>query len=613
MHVNDQFKCFPTDQFTIGSSVFRTLKPDSFRLGYLLISPIPLGKFPQRKLKLDDTACLELSNSSHYRPFSHFQPPMGSGYIFAKIQSVGVYRGRPLSLLMASRTNATRSVTRMNILPSLNGAETLAAPQAGLNSREHVSEGDLFQSRCIGLRKTDTYWSICARILLLVGILLGPRNFAAAAQDKTEILTLEGAVAQALDGSPLIKAAGFNVEVAEVRSRATFSNYLPKVSFDYNFTQGNNPVYVFGSLLNQRRFTAADFALNHLNYPNPLSNFQNKFSLNQLLFDGGRTRNIRTQFRLGRQISDEELKRTQSDLIFRVVKCYLEALLAKEMVKVSEDAVQSAVADSEKVENMFKVGLVVESDLLSIKVHHAAQLEELVRARNQAKLALANLNFEMGMPLDRAFELVQPLKPFPLEDQDLKALQGIALTLRPDFKQAQLATQSNEAALGSARSEFWPTLSAFGSWQTDDQNFASADSNSWLVGINLRVNIFNGRENQAHLAEAHLLQKRQTVMQEHLAQAIRLQVEKAYLEVETATSVTEVSQKSVSQAEESLRIVRNRYQAGLTTVTELLRAETSLVRARTSFLRSLYEQRISVANLELQVGRLSADSRIVKE
>ena len=501
----------------------------------------------------------------------------------------------------------------MNILHSQRTAQPLADSQAGLTLRENVSEGNPIRHCCISLRKPDTYWPICARILLLLGILLGAKNIAEAAQDEKETLTLDGAVARALDGSPLIKAAGFNIEVAEIRSRATFSNFLPKVNFDYNFTQGNNPVYVFGSLLNQRRFTAADFAVNRLNYPNPLSNFQNKFSLNQLLFDGGRTRNIRTQFRLGRQISDEELKRTQSELIFRVVKSYLEALLAKEMVKVSEDAVQSAVADNEKVENMFRVGLVVESDLLSVKVHHAAQSEELVRARNQAKLALANLNFEMGMPLDKVFELVQPLKPFPIEDQDLKALQGIALTLRPDFKQAQLATQSNEAALGSARSEFWPTLSAFGSWQTDDQNFASADSNSWLVGINLRINLFNGRENQAHLAEAHLLQKRQTVMQEHLAQAIRLQVEKAYLEVETATSVTEVSQKSVSQAEESLRIVRNRYQAGLTTITELLRAETALIRARTSFLRSLFEQRISVANLELQVGRLSADSRIVKE
>ena len=501
----------------------------------------------------------------------------------------------------------------MNFLGPRIDAQSSTARQAGLKWGGNFSEGGVIRSRCLSSWKAEKGRSIFARILLLFGILLGTEKLAVAAQEIHEILTLEGAVARALDSSPLVKAAGFTVEVAEVRSRATFSNYLPKVTFDYNFTQGNNPVYVFGTLLNQRRFTAADFALNRLNNPNPISNFQNKFSLNQLLFDGGRTRNIRTQARLGRQISDEELRKTQSDLIFRVVKSYLEALLAKEMVKVSEEAVQSAVADKEKAENMFKSGLVVESDLLSVQVHHAAQMEELVRARNQAKLALANLNFEMGMPLDQTFELIQPLKPFPLENQDLKTLQELALTLRPDFKQAQLATQSNEAALGSARSEFWPTLSAFGSWQTDDQNFASADSNSWLVGVNLRINLFNGRENQAHLAEAHLLQKRQTIMQEHLAQAIRLQIEKAYLEVETATGVAEVNQKSVAQAQESLRIVRNRYQTGLTTITELLRAETTLTRSKTSFLRSLFEQRISVANLELQVGQLSATSKIVKE
>ncbi|MFN8006173.1 MAG: TolC family protein [Terriglobia bacterium] len=468
-------------------------------------------------------------------------------------------------------------------------------------------------NRCVRSRRFCPFALTLARLLLLVGILCGIHILPAMGQEQKEPLTLEEAVARALGGSSLVKAAGLDVEVAEIRSRSIVSNYLPKVNFDYSFTQGNNPVYVFGSLLNQRRFTAADFALDRLNYPNPLSNFQNKFSLNQLLFDGGRTRNQRTQSRLGQQMTDEELRKTQSDLIFRVVRGYLEAILAKEMVSVSEDAVKSAAADEQKVANLFQQGLVVESDLLSVQVHHAAQLEELVRARNHAKLALANLNFEMGIPLDQAFELTQPLKPFLFENQDLKELQELALTLRPDFKQARLSTQANEAAIGSAKSEFWPTISAFGSWQTDDQNFTSADSNSWLVGINMRINLFNGRENQSHLAEARLMQKRQTLMQEHLAQAIRLQVEKAYLDVETATGVTEVNQKSVSQAEESLRIVRNRYQSGLTTITELLRAEGALTRSRASYLRSIFEQRISVASLELQVGRLSTSSKLLRE
>src|SRR5262249_17894919 len=156
-----------------------------------------------------------------------------------------------------------------------------------------------------------------------------------------------------------------------------YSGYLPKVSFDYNITRGNNPVYVFGTLLTQGRFTAGNFALSSLNHPTPLTNFQNRFSLNQSLFDFGRTRKAVTRSRVGQDLSETELEKTRQDLIFRVFKSYFETLLAKEIVRVAEDAEKSAAADRKKAETLFEAGLAVESDLLSVQVHHAAQSEEL--------------------------------------------------------------------------------------------------------------------------------------------------------------------------------------------------------------------------------------------
>ena len=102
-------------------------------------------------------------------------------------------------------------------------------------------------------------------------------------------------------------------------------------------------------------------------------------------------------------------------------------------------------------------------------------------------------------------------------------------------------------------------------------------------------------------------------MQQHLAEAIRLQVQKAFLDLDTASQRIAVSQQAVSQAEESVRIIRNRYEAGLATVTDLLRAETALTAAKGNYLRAVFDQRVGAANLELQVGRLSPESRVVRE
>jgi len=201
----------------------------------------------------------------------------------------------------------------------------------------------------------------------------------------------------------------------------------------------------------------------------------------------------------------------------------------------------------------------------------------------------------------------------PVDTTDLAALQAAALQNRPDYRQSQLASQSQELAVKAARSEFLPTVSLFGSWETDDQSFASRAGNNWLAGVNLRFNLFNGRADAAKLAESRFQQQRTSAMQEHMAQAIRLQVQKAFLDLETAAQRIAVSQEAVTQAEESVRIIRNRYEAGLATVTDLLRVETALTAAKGNHLRALFDQRVGAANLELQVGRLSPESSVIRE
>ncbi len=428
------------------------------------------------------------------------------------------------------------------------------------------------------------------------------------AQDSKDTLRLEKAVQLALENNNLVKAAREDVNMAEARIQFAHSGYFPKLAFDQNSTRSNNPVYVFGNLLTQSRFTEENFALDKLNNPSPLNNIQNKFSFIQLVFDFGRVRKGVKLSRMGKEISEKDLEKTQSDLIFRVIKAYHQVLLSEEMVRVAEDAAKSANADLEKAQTSFNAGLAVESDLLSVKVHLASQNEELVRARNQVKLAHSNLNFEMGIALDQIYVLVKPLKPMSAESLDLAQLQNQALEARPDFKEAQMASQSSKLAVESAKSEFWPTVSTFGSWETDSNKYWAAPGNNWLLGVNVHFNIFNGRADQARLAESRFQERRQSALQDHLAQAIRLQVQQAFLELQTAGERIVVNEQAAAQADESLRIIRNRYQAGLATITDLLRAETATTGAKTTYLRALFDQRLSRASLELQVGHLGANS-----
>jgi outer membrane protein TolC len=93
-------------------------------------------------------------------------------------------------------------------------------------------------------------------------------------------------------------------------------------------------------------------------------------------------------------------------------------------------------------------------------------------------------------------------------------------------------------------------------------------------------------------------------LRERLASAIGLEVRDAFLALKTARERLAVAQTAVGQAEESLRIVQDRYDAGLTTIVELLDSETALTAARTNLTRARYEASVGQARLDLSLGTL---------
>src|SRR4029079_10444439 len=105
-------------------------------------------------------------------------------------------------------------------------------------------------------------------------------------------LTLADAIARARAKNP---DAGITAAVErEAAERVTQARagYLPQVDFAESWQRGNQPVFVFSSLLSQRQFTAADFALGALNQPDAIDNFRSAVMVEQSLFDSATRANV---------------------------------------------------------------------------------------------------------------------------------------------------------------------------------------------------------------------------------------------------------------------------------------------------------------------------------
>ena len=145
-------------------------------------------------------------------------------------------------------------------------------------------------------------------------------------------------------------------------------------------------------------------------------------------------------------------------------------------------------------------------------------------------------------------------------------------------------------------------------FETDRQEVLNKGGANWVFGGGLRWNLFNGMRSQAQVGESrHHLAAAESDAQQAVA-GVRFEVRQAWLNWYSISEQLVVASASVAEAEESLRITRDRYENGLSTVTDLLRTETALLGAKTNYLSALFGQRAAAVQLEAARGTLNPSS-----
>jgi outer membrane protein len=412
------------------------------------------------------------------------------------------------------------------------------------------------------------------RILLIV--LLG---FPIGAQDAA--MSLNDAVRLALDKNKSIEASNAAKKGADSRISEARSGFLPKVNYSESWTRSDNPVFVFGSLLTQHQFGTQNFQIGSLNNPDFLNNFQSQVTAHQLIYDAGQTKHAIRSAELTKDITSEEGRRTQMEVIAGVVRAYYDSLLSTDQLNATGQAMRSAEADLERAQTIRSAGMATDVDTLSIRVHLAAVREQQIRREADLDVARAALNDAIGLPLDAPHTLTTALVPLDVPEGSLADQQRNAIAQRPEARQMKLATSLADTQAASARSSLLPQVTLHGAFEADRQRFITQGGDNWLVSIGLRWNLFNGLGDKARIEESKFAQQRSSAEAARTVSAIRLQVHRAYADLHAATQRIEVAKASVAESEESLRITQNRYEAGISNVTDLLRTETTVLESRT--------------------------------
>jgi outer membrane protein len=424
-------------------------------------------------------------------------------------------------------------------------------------------------------------------------------------------LTLQDAVRLALRENKSVAGARAGAQASAARVTQARGGMLPKVDYSESFARSDNPVFVFSSLLTQHQFGPENFNIGPLNRPDALNNFQSTVTVDQVLYDAGQTRYAVKSAQLAERMTGEEERRVRMDVIYQVARAYYGAALAAENLNTAEQALRSAEADLKRAENVRSAGMSTDVDVLSIRVHLAAVTEQRINRAAELEVARAALNDALGAPLDSPHSLTTPLAPLNLPELALEGLEKEASSARPEARLGRLAKDLAANQNLAARVSLFPQVGFRTAFEADRQRFVTRGGANWLASVSLRWNLFNGFTDKARSAEAGYLLARAQADEQRADSAVRLQVRRAWAGLRAAAQRIEVAKAAVAEAEESLRITQNRYEAGMANVTDLLRNETAALESRTRYLAAVHDQRVAAAMVELAAGRLTADSEVL--
>ncbi len=292
---------------------------------------------------------------------------------------------------------------------------------------------------------------------------------------------------------------------------------------------------------------------------------------------------------------------TAMDLKMRLAEEYVGVLRAQREVEVMQSAGRSLESHLRDVELRSQQGLVPRNDLLAAQVAVANARQRVIQAQNRLDARRAAYNRYLGRPLTTAVSVAE--LPIQKVAGDLETLTGLALRARPEVGALSAQAESLRHRAESLGARKGPQVSVRGEYVFEENRFRSPEGIAAAgVGVSWNVLDFGRARHEA----AAVRERAESVLRDRgdLQAAIALEVRRAWLDVNETRQRLEITPQAIGQAEENLRVARQRYNQGLAINTEVLDAERLLTEAYQNHDNARYDAVLAVLRLRYATGQL---------
>jgi outer membrane protein TolC len=402
--------------------------------------------------------------------------------------------------------------------------------------------------------------------------------------------TLEDAWDSAINNNHQIKSAKADTSASEQQLQSAQGQRLPDLNVSSGYTQFSQTPAVKAQIADQpTQFNTAQ-----------AGSAKAQAIASVPIFTSGRISHNIDAAEASLQAVQSNESASVLNIKMQVAEAYISVLRMESALQVAQSHVDTLGLHIKDVHNLFDQGMVARNDILAANVELANAQQLLLQANNQLDIGRARYTQLLDRNLADAVKLTHQFPETP--QGSLNELSSTAIKQRPELVALAQQIESLGQQAQSVKAGLLPQVAVNGGYQYQENRY-QAFQGMWMANVGMEWKVFDG--SSGHRSDAI---SRQAIslkeQRDDLSSMIGLQVRQAWLDIQETQKRIAVTQQAIAQADENLKVTADRYQQGLSTNTDVLKAEDLRITTHDYLNNATYDAALAALHLRRAVGIL---------
>ena len=422
-------------------------------------------------------------------------------------------------------------------------------------------------------------------------------------QDGLDSLTLEMAIAFALENNHQIRVSRINTEIAENNVFPGNAGLLPQLFVEGSANPAIQDIDIEFAVPDQPPISQRDaYSISA----------DAAVGVSYNLFDG------RSKFHAFERLKEERgATRAQSgaeieNTLLTVINTYLEVARIEQEYNINLNMVELSQRRLERASVGYEFGTETRLGVLNAEVDLNADSVTLIRSLQNLENEKRNLNILLGRSPEEAIRVMTQVEINTAIDMDF--ILESAYERNQQLQQARYNQNIAELDIQTARAAFWPIIDLNASYglmhQFNEAGFIRRqDMQGFMGGVTFRYNIFSGRQRSVQARNARLTRDMQAEQAAQIKKEIERDILNSYTNYRNTLFLLELERRNIKTAQANFERTQEEYNIGQATTTQFREAQVNLSSAELSIAEQLYQAKLAEVELYKIAGILIQETR----